>query len=484
MMKKKTYLLHSLGLAALLSVGFAIVLGILVMWCVTVFQSKSNWEYSESIGVYQDGPVIYRCAPLSPQTETLTLDRKKIENLDGKLHAFSATLEGTRKLEHVEFPLHGYERIAALSDGGEPPNYWYFIHDGKREGKGYFVGFNSRSKSFIGYIGQNGLVQALPKQDDWFPFDGRKLGDYEMPGLQPAIRASYEPNVMINSSYGRSYRPVMISGDRLLQIDLHTGVSRELMKSPDMVSLFVSPMPEKFLKNYNWGDGVVLRTGDRVISFDTENKYSDSYVLPEELRKGRFTFHILGKDKAIVERILDSWSRFELVWIDASGKISQRKEVELEGQGKPFRPKQERWAATLSMPSPLGVALWSLVLFPSNIQQPMRAYLDYRDAIGISLPLAILPFLLICIPSAVLAFLCYRRQHRYALPWTLVWVAFVFLLGVPGYFGYRFHRRWAVLDDCPACKKNVPRDRENCSACGTSFPLPERKGIEVFAGCN
>jgi predicted amidophosphoribosyltransferase len=60
-------------------------------------------------------------------------------------------------------------------------------------------------------------------------------------------------------------------------------------------------------------------------------------------------------------------------------------------------------------------------------------------------------------------------------------VTFVFILGVPGLLAYRFHRRWPVLEACPACKQDVPHDREACSHCGSEFPRPEPKGTEVFA---
>jgi hypothetical protein len=47
--------------------------------------------------------------------------------------------------------------------------------------------------------------------------------------------------------------------------------------------------------------------------------------------------------------------------------------------------------------------------------------------------------------------------------------------------GYLFHRRWPVMDACPACGRPVPRDRDSCAACGAEFPPPALKGIEVFA---
>ena len=43
---------------------------------------------------------------------------------------------------------------------------------------------------------------------------------------------------------------------------------------------------------------------------------------------------------------------------------------------------------------------------------------------------------------------------------------------MPGWIGYRFGRRWPVIEPCPACGRPVPRDREVCAACHREFPLP------------
>jgi hypothetical protein len=82
-----------------------------------------------------------------------------------------------------------------------------------------------------------------------------------------------------------------------------------------------------------------------------------------------------------------------------------------------------------------------------------------------------------------LAFLCYRRQKRYGLGRgeRIAWPLFVLLLGLPGWIGYRFSRKWPVLETCPDCGVAVPRDRESCVRCTNEFPAPALKGTEVFA---
>jgi hypothetical protein len=106
---------------------------------------------------------------------------------------------------------------------------------------------------------------------------------------------------------------------------------------------------------------------------------------------------------------------------------------------------------------------------------------SYWGALGMSLGFLWPSLAGLCAIGAVTAALAYRRQRRYGLPGAAVWAAFAFVLGVPGWIAYRFHRTWPVLEECPACQQPSPRGREACTECGGEFPLPPLKGIEVFA---
>jgi hypothetical protein len=66
-------------------------------------------------------------------------------------------------------------------------------------------------------------------------------------------------------------------------------------------------------------------------------------------------------------------------------------------------------------------------------------------------------------------------------PERIVWPSFVFVLGLPGWIGYRFGRAWPNLERCPSCRAIVPRDRIECAACQRDFPEPALQGTEVFA---
>ena len=75
------------------------------------------------------------------------------------------------------FPLDGpgARQHRRFNDGQTPPNFWYFLHDGARDGRGYFVGYDSQSKLCVGFIGRDGFRPDQPPVEQWFPMDGAKL---------------------------------------------------------------------------------------------------------------------------------------------------------------------------------------------------------------------------------------------------------------------------------------------------------------------
>jgi hypothetical protein len=91
------------------------------------------------------------------------------------------------------------------------------------------------------------------------------------------------------------------------------------------------------------------------------------------------------------------------------------------------------------------------------------------------------PLAALCILSLVLANWTFRRQSRYSRHGAVAWAMFVFIWGVPGLVAYLLHRHWPASETCEKCGKSSPRDRDACLHCGTAFPPPAMKGIEIFA---
>jgi hypothetical protein len=137
------------------------------------------------------------------------------------------------------------------------------------------------------------------------------------------------------------------------------------------------------------------------------------------------------------------------------------------------------WFSLLAGPFPAGQAPLVFIM-PQQLVQTGQA--DSYAAAFLPNLLRAWPALLgTLIIGAICAAAAYRRHRRYALPGAVGWAIFAFLLGLPGWIAYRFHRTWPVLEECPACDQPAPRDRHSCIECGAAFPPPELKGVEVFA---
>lgn len=97
---------------------------------------------------------------------------------------------------------------------------------------------------------------------------------------------------------------------------------------------------------------------------------------------------------------------------------------------------------------------------------------------------ASLPWLVaVAVLATALAVAAWRRAGAFGLPARerAGWTAFVGLFGLPGWVGFRLHRRWPARAACPRCGARTPRDRSSCLACGEAFPAPAATGIEIFA---
>jgi hypothetical protein len=134
------------------------------------------------------------------------------------------------------------------------------------------------------------------------------------------------------------------------------------------------------------------------------------------------------------------------------------------------------------VPSPIGLSALITTFFPQQLLDSGRAS-TYREAFSVSLQMTWPALVIAQLLAAVLALLCYRRQARYGASRQerILWPLFVLLVGLPGWIGYRFGRTWPVLEPCPSCDVDVPRDRDGCARCQAEFPPATRIGTEVFA---
>ena len=67
-------------------------------------------------------------------------------------------------------------RVRSFTVGRTPHTAWYFIADGRPDGRAYFVAYDIYSKAKIGYLGTCGFRPEMPPPEERFPFVGATNG--------------------------------------------------------------------------------------------------------------------------------------------------------------------------------------------------------------------------------------------------------------------------------------------------------------------
>jgi hypothetical protein len=507
-------ILRPLGLALLLAIGAGIVWSVaLSIMDRSIQQFGPDVLVNENLMVGTDGKVLIATYVFSPYRKDTyrTLEGKEIRLPWGHTWLDGAFLPGLDNPYASILPLEPFataqHRVRPVLGLGQPPTLWYFMHDGKPGGRGYFVGYHADSRRLAGYLGANGFRDDVPPPGEQFPTNARQTrGDAIFPGYE---RLGMQPSVVQGGPEGPEdsilFRSVMLSDDRLLEIDFRTGATRELLNSPGLMSVSYLSRPTPPGDEVRPRDAkpqpllLAVRTPDTVLVSDRVADKWLSYPIPSEIRDlYSVKLYLLSDNTALfiaTQMYPDRSPREEVIRVnakgvvtervmqshtDAAGKVTQLPGVELAGRGAPLSPARRTWMAALTAPSPLAVGVYAAMLQPLGEVKAGFAE-DYPSALAQSLSAGWLPLLVVFAVGGGLAWLTCRRQRVYALPWTGVWTTFVFLAGAPGFIAYLWHRRWPVRQACPACGQTVPRDREACSRCGEEFSAPVPKGIEVFA---
>jgi hypothetical protein len=321
------------------------------------------------------------------------------------------------------------------------------------------------SRRPVGYIGRNGFCAEEPPPEEQFLVDSRV---FDTPSRDMDVRIK-DPRQITDP--GQTY---LLTDDGLVSINLRDRSVKSLLADATILSCA------------RYFDDFILRMPDRMLAITRDGKEHESFPLPAELRNVGFDYFPTKEHVAVVlrkERHVN-----DLFWIDHDGKITRQEHVALRNDSRRAEAENNLVnSVTWLCPAlPLGAAaygcwnaykIWKHENHATPSDEPQGHFARLREDLEDYLMLLVIP----SVASAILALIAYRRQRKFGLPSTGLWVVFVLLFGLPGFFGYLAHRVWPARLPCPKCGKLVSRDRPACFACGQEFPEPAMKGTEVFA---
>jgi hypothetical protein len=472
-----------LFLALVLAVGFGAVWGMFSMWGVAVVEHVAGFqERSARLVVLVGGTPALAESNASGETTYRDLEGKPLERSSDRMQQVggSALAAGPPRDKSESWD----RRIRAFADGGTPAVFWYFLE----EDGGYFVGYDSRSKTRVGYLGTAGFRDGMPSQAERFPF----LGD---------VSGVMMPRVLCNQwTDGHTSHPrkdgvakapagtlsawdvfVLGGDDALYHADLRSRTVERVKGLPPVRSAsIVLGLPDLVRGTPTH---VAARTDADVLILDDRGGILKRYPVPDALRGRLFTFVETadGEGLMLTKGKMDplaAKTEQSVFWVKPDGRF-RVSEVTLprsrHGINMPV-------AGGVVTPSPVALA-GTVAAFGAWELQVGGFEGSYPEALRYSLRIYWRSLVIAQLVAIALAVLCYRRQLRYgATPAERVlWPLFVLALGLPGYVGYRFGRSWPVLETCSGCNALVPRDRDACARCAAEFPAPALLGTEVFA---
>ena len=338
---------------------------------------------------------------------------------------------------------------------------WFFVHDGMFDGHGYFVGYDRNTRLRIGYIGRNGFCSAEPPTAEQFPVDGR---------MNAFGRALCYVNRRYKSSQEVENTPTLL-GDPSVYLLTDDGL--ELINLYERTAKLV--LKDRHLVSASCPNGqLVVRTPDSIRFLHRDGKEMRSYPLPVQFQSQAEAYiHQYLYELPDNGVILYDATQGDVFWLDAAGKVVRNEHVKLQRGQRWMSQRAELFVtSTLLVPSPgaMFIALTYRAWDRIDAGWPRALWNDWWPGLLAS-----------SLISIVLACFCYHHHRKYGLPWPWMWTIFVLLFGVPAFLGYLVHRSWPARLACPNCGRLAPRDRPACFACGTAFPPPPQKGIEVFA---
>jgi hypothetical protein len=494
MIARKLSLLRKLLWAATLATGFGTLRVALVLWLGTSIQEawqggRRTWPAREDLVVRSDGTPLIESIPWENLSLTTYRDLsgrvQDAPDRDDQLPAVYMSGEH-RTPDFFSWPLGWEQRLKAFIDEREPTVNWFFVHDGKLQGAGYFVGYERVSNRRVGFIGLSGFRTHSVPAAEWVPVRGELISDRSQWSSMPYY--SGRVRVVRLDRWDLPPRLVYVpSGNRLRLVDLAARTVTTVFETPEPIESPGIPM------HSSWAFGrpieeppILVRTRQQIYALNRNHKVIKVFIIPTEVdRQSPAQWYEIGHGQAIAVFVRpgstgepDNVTKWMVYRIAQDGAIQDRFEVALHN-GSRAETKQVRASmAALAIPAPAILVVVDLlsVIGIDRVQ-------SYPAVINAMLGSAGPSLFAVFVLSSVLAIMAWRRSRSFGLAKRerVAWVVFVLLFGFAAYVGFLLFRRWPIRQPCPNCHAQAPRDRAACAECGTRFPDPSLKGIEIFA---
>ncbi|MCA9076131.1 MAG: hypothetical protein KDA93_13970 [Planctomycetaceae bacterium] len=435
-------------LASMLAVGTGIVLLFLMLIIggsiSSAVKNRHRGDYfSEAIDVTQEGqPIIRHYDHVSPSGNfEMDLDRNRIARPPDVQWIPSmpvANLPFESRASPMFLASRGRSiQVLPMTSGAED---WFFVWNGETQAVGYFEGYDSKQLQRIGYIGVLGFQESKPNLDHQFTFDGQSLSMGYLESSQVLAR-------------GRNRAFLLQNDATVLHIDFEKRVVSPLIEGAICLGA---------LSSYTGNETVlklVMRTANSVEEFNDRAEFIDRFPIPSELQEAQLRFFHY-EDSVVLDA--DVTDYVDLNSEELSNAVSERPHVVVlygtDSRVESTTPITLRSStnmsvidtnfATVAVPSIVwgfGIIL-PMMLMSRDIPGTYAHNASTEDVLWGTLTTIAPALLIVVLLSIFLAWLTLRHHRRVGERGTWMWTVFVFFTGLPGFVGYRLHRRWPHVE--------------------------------------
>lgn len=432
-------------------IGFLVSAGLLLTWLLLVIwilqlipaeRRADGVRYENLTYTTQGEPVILQTLE-SSVSRILDLRRRVLDMLpeDANRRSTSLPPPDTGRTGSV---IPGF-KVTSLGESQTQSASWYAVEDCDRVGFGYFTAIHPLTKRTTGYIGTNGWQEDRPAARDQFDLRNGGIfgGNYGRYGSQNAYEASGTPFTTL----------ILVSRGQALQVDLEHRQIRA-MNGPSGVhaAAEVYAIIKRTSGVQTWTDSkatgqIALRTEDQIILLDPANGKQQSWPLTDPRVRDANSFLFLENGELLASQMNAEFDErtglkrsllYNLFWLNSAGDILKSDSVEFPASSR------REWVVIQTAISlsgtPLVIGLMNGLLVPLQLAESAKYH--YLTAVQQLLPVIWLT-LLLAVGFAVLAtFLARKHAQAHSMRLHPAWYLMLALLGLPGYFGYRWHRHW------------------------------------------
>ncbi len=488
MIERKFSLLRQLAWAATLATGFGVLWFMVVLWLGTSIHQAwlgGKRPVFDRLQVRSDGTLLIESYAQDDLSQVTYRDLKGVvqdapdrNDLLPAVHLF-----GARETPGFLSPQASWDqRLTAFVNEREPTVNWFFVHDGKPDGAGYFAAYERTSNRRVGFIGMSGFRKGMVPAADWIPVRGEPTSS--------APNSIYSGHAWVLRPAGGDVPPHLVylpSGSQLRQADLAAQRVTTVFETPEPIeSVGIPTLAYWSTGHATTEQPILVRTTRQIHELDQQHHVKKVLSIPADVDQRNLVEWYAIKGGQAIAVVGPLWStgqqdivsRHLVYRIKGDGAIEDQFAVDLQtGSSAPDKPTQA-FLLALGMPAPAIVCAIGLFLV-IVINQPQ----SYAAAVTALLKDTGPSLIAVLAVAIVLAVLVQRRSRAFGLSRReqIAWSVFVLLFGLPAYAGFLLYRRWPIRQPCPNCHAQAPRDRVACAECGMRFPNPYLKGIEIFA---